>query len=736
MSSCEAWALGVGAQRAWGPAPRAPPYCAEPSGPPPCPCETHCYYPGTTGYPRYPGGVGDPYVPPGAATAVLPTEPETQGYGTLYGRGAHSVPTPGPFPYALTEPCRVPFPGYEAAASGSLLGGGDAGGFEAADSHAARYLAGKLRGQPGTANRGAPGREPGWPGDGATYSHGLGAQPFPSPYSPGAALIQQPGVPSTDVMYGTHGQLGFDPAREPAQQHRGSGEFPASAKRPRADFLAFPGHKFPTDAAPNGLPGSGGRTWGGALASRRGKAVPCELPEAQESLHMFAPGMPGGFYRSQDAMALSNRAKQQQQQQQQQQQHNQSTFTHGLPSEGYPSRGLTEGLPESYCMPGPGFQQHQQHQQPEFGLRASPLLLSGCFPHSPGPLDLAGAPRGRGSTGKLCRMSMGPLAVHPGAGHGGGGSSEVKENAGSSYGQSCLAALSTACQNMIASLGAPSLNVTYGKRPPPGESEARGRVPGGESAPARDETPTLSTSPGARVSETGTTDCAGPPGAAAEICGLSSPGDPSSGRGESRATRGRGRGRRKGGVRTGSPGVKLAPAPGDDVLGGPGETGGEGLGSPGWGGAPSDTTGAGDKPSDLLLASLDSGIQSLSPPSDASPLLEFCAEGTVSGGNPELGVGVIQAPGVGAGTPPSAGALMPQDHRAVGPACSQMTSMDPTHVQIVGDGIPHGLPRPDEGAGGFGVLEGDGKAPVWYADRPGAGYSWHGPALHCGWQSM
>ncbi|XP_030623937.1 LOW QUALITY PROTEIN: transcriptional activator MN1 [Chanos chanos] len=42
------------------------------------------------------------------------------------------------------------------------------------------------------------------------------------------------------------------------------------------------------------------------------------------------------------------------------------------------------------------------------------------------------------------------------------------------FGQSCLAALSTACQNMIASLGAPNLNVTFNKR---SQNEAK-RKPG------------------------------------------------------------------------------------------------------------------------------------------------------------------------------------------------------------------------------------------------------------------
>nr|XP_023664259.1 transcriptional activator MN1-like isoform X2 [Paramormyrops kingsleyae] len=43
------------------------------------------------------------------------------------------------------------------------------------------------------------------------------------------------------------------------------------------------------------------------------------------------------------------------------------------------------------------------------------------------------------------------------------GKSSGKEG---SFGQSCLAALSTACQNMIASLGAPNLNVTFNKKGP------------------------------------------------------------------------------------------------------------------------------------------------------------------------------------------------------------------------------------------------------------------------------
>ncbi|XP_055511849.1 transcriptional activator MN1 isoform X2 [Leucoraja erinacea] len=57
----------------------------------------------------------------------------------------------------------------------------------------------------------------------------------------------------------------------------------------------------------------------------------------------------------------------------------------------------------------------------------------------------------RPSMSKIGSLSLGSFSK-PGA----------KDN--TMYGQSCLAALSTACQNMIASLGAPNLNVTFNKK--------------------------------------------------------------------------------------------------------------------------------------------------------------------------------------------------------------------------------------------------------------------------------
>ncbi|KAM9331545.1 transcriptional activator MN1 [Gastrophryne carolinensis] len=62
----------------------------------------------------------------------------------------------------------------------------------------------------------------------------------------------------------------------------------------------------------------------------------------------------------------------------------------------------------------------------------------------------------RATSSKLGALSLGSFSK-----------SNSKENM---FGQSCLAALSTACQNMIASLGAPNLNVTFNKK-----SQAEGK---------------------------------------------------------------------------------------------------------------------------------------------------------------------------------------------------------------------------------------------------------------------
>nr|XP_045369854.1 transcriptional activator MN1 [Camelus bactrianus] len=90
-------------------------------------------------------------------------------------------------------------------------------------------------------------------------------------------------------------------------------------------------------------------------------------------------------------------------------------------------------------------------------------LPADCGPHDPGlaPGGSGGAyppqpdfqPSQRTSASKLGALSLGSF-----------NKPSSKDNL---FGQSCLAALSTACQNMIASLGAPNLNVTFNKKNPP-----------------------------------------------------------------------------------------------------------------------------------------------------------------------------------------------------------------------------------------------------------------------------
>ncbi|ERE74439.1 putative tumor suppressor protein MN1-like protein, partial [Cricetulus griseus] len=82
-------------------------------------------------------------------------------------------------------------------------------------------------------------------------------------------------------------------------------------------------------------------------------------------------------------------------------------------------------------------------------------LSPSAYPGLPGeftpPPDFQ--PSQRNSASKLGALSLGSF-----------NKPSSKDNL---FGQSCLAALSTACQNMIASLGAPNLNVTFNKKNPP-----------------------------------------------------------------------------------------------------------------------------------------------------------------------------------------------------------------------------------------------------------------------------
>ncbi|NXB98067.1 MN1 protein, partial [Orthonyx spaldingii] len=218
------------------------------------------------------------------------------------------------------------------------------------------------------------------------------------------------------------------------------------------------------------------------------------------------------------------------------------------------------------------------------------------------------------------------------------------------FGQSCLAALSTACQNMIASLGAPNLNVTFNKKSP---AEAKRKLSQAEPDPppaAPDYFP------------------AGPPvggGGAGKAAGAApllpaesslSPGyalEPVAG-GEGKAGGGRGRGRRKRDSGHVSPGTffeKFSAAEGGGAGVSPGQpavpvaAGGPpgAAGAERGGGTPHDkplTSPSWGKGSELLLAeqpdlmsSLDSGIQSVTKSDGSSPHVDFPDEVSTSYGN-------------------------------------------------------------------------------------------------------
>uniref|UniRef100_A0A8D0GU81 MN1 proto-onco, transcriptional regulator n=1 Tax=Sphenodon punctatus TaxID=8508 RepID=A0A8D0GU81_SPHPU len=115
-----------------------------------------------------------------------------------------------------------------------------------------------------------------------------------------------------------------------------------------------------------------------------------------------------------------------------------------------PGAGPSErrGPPPDFSAGQPGFPFGASSRQ------ATPHSASpGSYPPPPGSggdypaSGPAAPPRGAPASSKLGALSLGSFAKQPGL-----------------FGQSCLAALSTACQNMIASLGAPNLNVTFGKK--------------------------------------------------------------------------------------------------------------------------------------------------------------------------------------------------------------------------------------------------------------------------------
>ncbi|XP_070619519.1 LOW QUALITY PROTEIN: transcriptional activator MN1 [Erythrolamprus reginae] len=218
-----------------------------------------------------------------------------------------------------------------------------------------------------------------------------------------------------------------------------------------------------------------------------------------------------------------------------------------MPSGGEGHVPSPSGLPGQFCLSSPS---ERRPSHPDFAAPAQSFPFGGpsrqATPHSasPGsfgpPTDFPSSappppqPRPAPASSKLGALSLGSF---PKGGVGAPpGSAAPKESSGL-FGQSCLAALSTACQNMIASLGAPNLNVTFGKK---GAPAAAGGGACGEGAKRSKLSP----------AEPPETSGAGPQpplpastGPAGES-GLSPNYSPGSGP-EAKAGSGRGRGRRK-----------------------------------------------------------------------------------------------------------------------------------------------------------------------------------------------
>ncbi|NXJ91423.1 MN1 protein, partial [Corythaixoides concolor] len=219
------------------------------------------------------------------------------------------------------------------------------------------------------------------------------------------------------------------------------------------------------------------------------------------------------------------------------------------------------------------------------------------------------------------------------------------------FGQSCLAALSTACQNMIASLGAPNLNVTFNKKSP---AEAKRKLSQAEPDPPPPTAPDYFPA-GPPAGGGGTGKAVGTAPLLPAESSLS-PGyalEPAAG-GEGKAGGGRGRGRRKRDSGHVSPGTffeKFSAAEGGGAGVSPGQpavpaTAGGPPGAAGTergGGTPNDkplTSPSWGKGGELLLgeqpdlmSSLDSGIQSVTKSDGSSPHVDFPDEVSTSYGN-------------------------------------------------------------------------------------------------------
>lgn len=283
----------------------------------------------------------------------------------------------------------------------------------------------------------------------------------------------------------------------------------------------------------------------------------------------------------------------------------------------------------------PGFPFTAAARQPA-AHGAAPALSASPGAYPPPPPEFPPPPPPRPTASKLGALSLGSFSKPA-----------SKDNV---FGQSCLAALSTACQNMIASLGAPNLNVTFNKKSP---AEAKRKLSQAEPDPPPPAAPDYFP--------------AGPPaggggtGKAASVAPLLpaesslSPGyalEPAAG-GEGKTGGGRGRGRRKRDSGHVSPGTffeKFSTAEGGGAGVSPGQPAVLAAGGPPGaagtergGGTPHDkplTSPSWGKGGELLLgeqpdlmSSLDSGIQSVTKSDGSSPHVDFPDEVSTSYGN-------------------------------------------------------------------------------------------------------
>ncbi|KAG7256815.1 hypothetical protein CRUP_035914 [Coryphaenoides rupestris] len=270
---------------------------------------------------------------------------------------------------------------------------------------------------------------------------------------------------------------------------------------------------------------------------------------------------------------------------------------------------------------GGGNRQGAAHSAPQ-GVNTSP----GSYPpQSEFP------PGQRSSVSKLGALSLGNFSK-----------TSTKDNV---FGQSCLAALSTACQNMIASLGAPNLNVTFNKK---NQNEGKRKLSQTEqdinsstangTGSAAPEYFQSGTSQNSQMPGTGNSNTK-PASQSQSMQGEASALSPNynmdatpCNEGKAATGSGRGRGRRKRDSGHVSPGIFFSSDNGNPVVSpgqqtpsaGVGERGGgtpheKPLHSPSWG-----------KGGDLMLgdqadlmSSLDSGIQSVTKSDGSSPRVDF-----------------------------------------------------------------------------------------------------------------